>query len=177
MSTDKGYIKVYRDIRDHWIWQHGTKYSPLHAWLDLIMMMNHEDGKVLFDGKMVDVERGSRITSLRALSQRWNWSIHKVSDFLNTLESEGMISQKRDTKKTLITLINYGLYQNKQDKKGTPKKHSSNTEGKQKEITGKTQGNKQDIIEDTKEDIKKKEAPPPDDEDEGEPWPDDFWED
>ena len=163
MSTDKGYIKVYRDIRDHWIWSDGDRpFDALHAWIDLIMMMNHADNKVMFSGRMVTVKRGSRITSLRILSQRWKWSIHKVSDFLNMLENEGMISQKRDSKKTLVTLINYDIYQSESKRKGTVKEQSRDTEGKLKERSRKTEGNKQDIIEGTKEDIKKKEASPPD---------------
>ena len=163
MSTDKGYIKVYRDIRDHWIWTDEEEpFSRGQAWIDLIMMANHNDRDVLFNGRLIHVEKGCRITSLRRLSERWKWSIHKVSDFLNLLEKEGMISQVRDSKKTLITLINYGIYQSEKGSKGTPKEHSRNTQGNHKENRRKSQGNKQDIIEGTKEDIKKKEASPPD---------------
>ena len=138
MSTDKGYIKVYRDIRDHWIWtDEEESFSRGQAWIDLIMMVNHNDKDVLFNGRLIHVEKGCRITSLRRLSERWKWSIHKVSDFLNLLEKEGMISQARDSKKTLITLINYGVYQSDRGGKGTVKEHSSNTQGNHKE-TNKT---------------------------------------
>lgn len=158
MSTDKGYIKVYRDIRDHWIWTDEEEpFSRGQAWIDLIMMVNHNDKDVLFNGRLIHVEKGCRITSLRRLSERWKWSIHKVSDFLNLLEKEGMISQVRDSKKTLITLINYGVYQSDRGGKGTVKEHSSNTQGNHKENRRKSQGNKQDIIEGIKEGIIKKE--------------------
>ena len=158
MSTDKGYIKVYRDIRDHWIWTDEEEpFSRGQAWIDLIMMVNHNDKDVLFNGRLIHVEKGCRITSLRRLSERWKWSIHKVSDFLNLLEKEGMISQVRDSKKTLITLINYGVYQSDKGSKGTVKERSSNTQGNHKENRRKSQGNKQDIIEGIKEDIIKKE--------------------
>lgn len=158
MSTDKGYVKVYRDIRDHWIWTDEEEpFSRGQAWIDLIMMVNHNDKDVLFNGRLIHVEKGCRITSLRRLSERWKWSIHKVSDFLNLLEKEGMISQVRDSKKTLITLINYGVYQSDRGGKGTVKEHSSNTQGNHKENRRKSQGNKQDIIEGIKEDIIKKE--------------------
>ena len=158
MSTDKGYIKVYRDIRDHWIWTDEEEpFSRGQAWIDLIMMVNHNDKDVLFNGRLIHVEKGCRITSLRRLSERWKWSIHKVSDFLNLLEKEGMISQVRDSKKTLITLINYGVYQSDRGGKGTVKEHSSNTQGNHKENRRKSQGNKQDIKEGIIEDIIKKE--------------------
>ena len=41
MSTDKGYIKVYRDIRDHWIWNYKP-FSPQAAWIDLILLARKE---------------------------------------------------------------------------------------------------------------------------------------
>ena len=164
MSTDKGYIKVYRDIRDHWIWSDEKEpFDKLHAWVDLIMMANHEDKEILFNGRLILVKRGSRITSLRKLSERWHWSPHKVSDFLNILEKDGMITQVRNSRKTLITLINYGIYQGKSKQSGTHKEHSRNTQGTQKEHSRNSQGNKQYIKkheEGIKEDIKKKEEEP-----------------
>lgn len=157
---------MYRDIREHWIWTDGEEpFSRGQAWIDLIMMVNHNDKDVLFNGRLIHVEKGCRITSLRRLSERWKWSIHKVSDFLNLLEKEGMISQVRDSKKTLITLINYGIYQSEKGSKGTPKEHPRNTQGNQKENRKKSQGNKQDIIEGITEDIKKKKTQPSDDDD------------
>ena len=157
MSTDKGYIKVYRDIRDHWIWTDEKEpFDKLHAWLDLIMMANHEDKEILFNGRLILVKRGSRITSLRKLSERWRWSPHKVSDFLNILEKDGMISQVRNSQKTLITLINYRVYQGNGKQSGTPKERSRNTEGTPKERSRNTEGNKQ-YIKKNEEVIKKKE--------------------
>ena len=35
----------------------------------------------------------------------------KVSNFLNTLEQDQMISQERNTKRTLIKVLNYDTYQ------------------------------------------------------------------
>lgn len=95
-SSDKGYIKLYRGIRDHWIWNDP---DYLKAWLDLLMMVNHEDRQILFDKKLVTVKRGSRITSIRSLSARWGWSRGRVSRFLDMLERDKMIATKRDTKK------------------------------------------------------------------------------
>ena len=130
MSTDKGYIKLYRDIRDHWIWSsEGEPFDKLHAWVDILMMVNHKDREVPFNGRMVVVRKGSRITSLHKLSERWHWSIHKVSDFLNLLEEAGMITQERNSKKTFINVVNYGFYQDANQPKGTVKEQSGNTEG------------------------------------------------
>ena len=116
MSTDKGYIRLYRDIREHWIWQ-DSEY--VKAWIDLIMMMNHTDTQVLFDKKLITIKRGSKITSIRKLAERWGWSRGRVKRFLDILEADHMVTTKRDTRKTLITLENSGFYQSNSVKRGT----------------------------------------------------------
>lgn len=155
---------MYRDIREHWIW---SDPEMLRAWLDLIMMVNHEDKKIVFDGKLITVMRGSSIVSLRKLSARWGWSKDKTSRFLDLLESEGMIRQARDTKKTLLTIENYGFYQSQRSKRETPKRHRSDTD---KDTDKDTERNKQYIKEYTIEGIENKEEgywTLPFDEDEG----------
>ena len=99
MSTDKGYIVLYRDIRDHWIWSNA---KLLRAWIDMIMLANHTDTKVCFNGHMITVKRGSFITSVRNLAKRWGWGKDTVLQFLRDLEADGMIDRKPDTQKTLI---------------------------------------------------------------------------
>ena len=151
MSTDKGYIKLYRDIRDHWIYSERP-ISKFQAWIDLILEVNHEDKKILFDGQPIVVKRGSTITSLRKLSTRWGWSKTTVGRFLDSLEADGMITQKRDTKKTLINVENYAFYQDSSAKRGTQKRHRAATDRD-------TEWNKQGTKEGTKEDTKKKGSP------------------
>ena len=164
MSTDKGYIKIFRDIRDHWLWD-DKPFDRGRAWIDLLMMVNHEDKKILFDGAPVPVYRGMTITSLHKLSDRWGWSVGKVNRFLNFLESEYMIKQERNTKRTIISICNYGVYQDSQNTK-------RNTEKTLNEHRRNTDGTKQDTREDTIEDTKKKKTAPSepviDDDDDGE---------
>lgn len=146
MSTDKGYIKLYRDIRDHWIWDEKP-YDKGRAWIDLLMMVNHEDKKIKIDNTIVPVKRGMTITSLRKLADRWGWSIGKVSRFLDLLEQELMLRQERNTKRTTLSIVNYGDYQDlrntKRNSHGTLAEQSRNTDGN-KQYTKKNE-------EDTKE--------------------------
>lgn len=124
-STGKGYIKLYRAIRENWIWEDS---EMLRAWLDLLMMVNHKDQKVPFDGKLITVKKGSKITSLRKLALRWGWSKDKTARFLDMLEADSMIRQTRDTKKTVINVINYGFYQGNSASSETPKRHRKDTD-------------------------------------------------
>ncbi len=126
IDDNKGWISVYRTIQDCWIWKE-TPFSKGQAWIDLLLLANHEDKKILFDGELITVQRGQRITSIRQLADRWGWSRDKVSKFLNILESDLMLTQQRDNKKTLITITNYNIYQVSQATEKPQKSHRKAT--------------------------------------------------
>ena len=155
MSTDKGYIKLYRDIRGHWIW---SDPDYLRAWVDLLMMVNHEDKQILFNKKLITVKRGSRITSIRKLAERWGWSRGRVARFLDMLEQDHMIATRRTTQKTLINVINYSFYQSEKPKRGPRMKPQTGPQTEPR-IEPQTE-HKQYIKEDIIEDIKEEEATP-----------------
>ncbi|EPB8144848.1 hypothetical protein ACRTAD_000912 [Clostridium perfringens] len=106
----EGWLKLYRSIQNHWLWE-DKPFSRGQAFVDLLLMANHKDNKILFNGELIEIKRGSRITSLRQLSDAWGWSTTKVKKFLELLEKENMITVKSDNKKTLVTIENYGVYQ------------------------------------------------------------------
>ncbi|MCG1702516.1 DnaD domain protein [Staphylococcus epidermidis] len=134
-----GWISLHRSIQKHWLFEEKRKFSRFEAWIDILLMVNHTDNKVMHDGDLITVKRGQRITSLRQLGERWSWSITKVDKYLRTLESDGMLVVKKDTKKTVLTVVNYDDYQDgdfkkrhRKDSEKTEKKHRSNTEKTQK---------------------------------------------
>src|SRR5690554_5006679 len=49
--------------------------------------------------------------------ERWGWSNTKIETYLNLLVEQGMLLVKSDTKKTVITIVNYDFYQGDGDKK------------------------------------------------------------
>jgi DNA-binding transcriptional regulator YhcF (GntR family) len=126
-----GWISIHRSITENWIWEEKP-FDRGRAWIDLLMMVNHTDTKIMFDGSLVEVKRGQRITSIRKLSERWGWSTTKTTKFLTMLEDEQMITLKKDTKKTLVTIVKYSVYQDSENKKVTQKIHRSNAEVTQK---------------------------------------------
>lgn len=134
-----GWISLHRSIQKHWLFEEKRKFSRFEAWIDILMMVNHTDNKIMHDGDLITVKRGQRITSLRQLGERWSWSITKVDKYLKILESDGMLDVKKDTKKTVLTVVNYDDYQDedlkkrrRNDSEKTEKKHRSNTEKTQK---------------------------------------------
>ncbi len=123
----EGWVKVDRAVQDHWLWKEQP-FSTGQAWIDLIMIANHADNTIQFDGKPLVVERGSMVTSIRKLSERWGWSRKKVGRFLDVLERDSMLSQNRATKRTTITLVNYSKFQDAAPTKEPQKSHRRATE-------------------------------------------------
>jgi molecular chaperone GrpE (heat shock protein) len=119
-----GYIAIHRKLREHWLYEEKRVFSKFEAWIDILYDVNHQDNKFLLGSELVEVKRGSVITSLRKLSERWSWSITKVNSFLELLEQDKMLVVKKDTKKTRLTVVNYDFYQSDKWKK----EHESNTE-------------------------------------------------
>lgn len=126
-----GWVKTYRSLTEHWLWQ-DKPFSKGQAWLDLLLLVNHSPKKMLIDGRLQEIERGQAVMSVRKLCDRWGWSNTKVRRFLKLLESDGMINVKSDSKKTVINVVNYGVYQDSESDKTTQKRQSNDAEATQK---------------------------------------------
>ena len=74
-------------------------------------MANYKDKKILFDGKVEVVKRGSFITSMVKLAERWNMDRATVKRFLDVLQNDGMITYSCNNRRTLINIVNYSTFQ------------------------------------------------------------------
>ena len=134
---DRGWISVHRKIREcKYIWD-DKPFSRGQAWIDLLLMVNHEDKEILFNGCYRKIERGQTLTSVVKLSDQWGWSRKKTTNFLNALKMAQMVDLKSDNKSTTITVINYGVYQDmgaakeqQKSNKRTSEEHQRNTNNK-----------------------------------------------
>ena len=54
----EGWLKLYRSIQNHWLWE-DKPFSRGQAFVDLLLMANHKDNKILFNGELIEVKRGS----------------------------------------------------------------------------------------------------------------------
>lgn len=125
-----GWISIHRKIQDNWLWEEKP-FSKGQAWIDMLLLANHENNKILFNGTLTEVKSGERITSLRKLGDRWGWSMNKVKRFLKLLESDHMIELKMAHQMTSYKIVNYNVYQDHEyDERhtdGTQKEHQRNT--------------------------------------------------
>lgn len=126
-----GWIKIHRKIIDHWIW---TDSKRLKWWIDLLLLTNHSDKKVMLGGKIVVLKRGSFHTSELKLSERWNVSRNTVRNYLNALEKDNMITTKKSKNGTTIIVHNYGIYQDNDDYKKQQTAQQSEQDNEQQTI-------------------------------------------
>ena len=110
MSKDKGWVKLHRDIMDHWMWE-DEPFTKAQAWIDLILLANHKEERFHHRGKIINGERGCVYRSISWLAKRWKWSRDKTRSFLHLLENDGMVTVNSSVNQTAIALVNYGKYQ------------------------------------------------------------------
>jgi uncharacterized phage protein (TIGR02220 family) len=125
-----GWVKLYRSIQEHWIWEDPVK---LKWWLDLIMMANHQENKILINGELVTISAGERHTSEEKLASRWGVSRNTVRKFLTLLEKDDMISIKKSRQSgTTYKVLNYNVYQGFSEEK----KHQTEQRTEQQKDNG-----------------------------------------
>ena len=115
-----GWIKLHRDITNHWIWN-DKPFDKCRAWIDLILMANHKDNKFVLGNEVINVNRGSFITSEVKLMERWGWSKTKVRAFLNLFEKDSMIVKNSDRINSTLTIGNYNAWQDLKPQKNHKK--------------------------------------------------------
>lgn len=141
-----GWVKVHRKILESALWE-IEPFTRGQAWIDLILLANHSDGKLIVRDNIIDVKRGQVGWSQQRLAKRWKWSRTKVKNFLDFLEkSEHQIRQQKSSISSVITILNYDEYQKKDSRQDIRK-----TSGKPQEDTNKNEKNGKKISKDTEQ--------------------------
>jgi hypothetical protein len=127
MAKELGWIKVHRKIQDT-VGYFAEPFCRNMAWIDLLLLANHEDNFFRFRGIRVDVKRGQTGVSIETFCDRWKWSRGKTERWLKELEKDKKIVRQKDNVTTLISILNYSQYQ---DNDKASDKASSNADGQQ----------------------------------------------
>jgi len=125
-----GWIKIHRNILNHWLYTEDRVFSKFEAWNDILLMANYMDKQTMIKGKLYTVKRGESLLSFDSWAKRWNWEKTKVRRFMKLLQDDSMIVIKSDNKTTHLTICNYERYQDERHADATPtphKRHSNAT--------------------------------------------------
>lgn len=89
-----------------------ARFSRREAFLYLVQRATYEQEKIVaVKGGRVTLKRGQMLFSLRKLADKWGWGKDKVSKTLADFESERRIDIFKDSLISIISIINYDLYQ------------------------------------------------------------------
>ena len=124
----QGWVSIHRSITDHWLWK-DQPFSKGQAWVHLIMLANHQDNKFLIKSTLVECNRGQLARSLSGLAKEFGWTVKKVRGLLSILESNGMITIKKGTVTSIITICNYEEFQEKNNTEGTARAQQGHSKG------------------------------------------------
>jgi hypothetical protein len=116
-QENQGYISLHRKVMQNFLFKEKRTFSKFEAWIYLLMNANHSDTKILLGNQLIEVKKGSFITSEIKLMAEFSWSKSKLRTFLSLLESQSMIEKVSDSKKTTLSIVKYSDYQDSQTAK------------------------------------------------------------
>lgn len=101
-----GFIKLHRKLIE-WEWYNDINATRL--FVHLLITANYENKK----WRGVDIKRGQLVTSIKNLSQATSLTIQQTRTSLNKLKLTNELTIKSTNEFTLLELVNYGAYQDK----------------------------------------------------------------
>lgn len=153
MANDKGWIKAYRSIKDHWI---SHDHRAFHLWFYLLMEVNHVESKTKIEGNLTTIKQGQTYTSIDKLSKGVNITWRKTKELLEEFEADEMITITPISHGILLTVCNYQMYQGTLPQSRAERRENSRTDSRTDSRAERRQykKNKNDINNDIEKDKK-----------------------
>ena len=105
----EGWVSLHRKILDNPVVCKDSDHVAI--WIYLLLNATHSERKMMFGGRSIILKPGQLITSRKSISSKFNISESKVQRVLKMLEIEQQIEQQTNSKHRLVTIVNWGLYQ------------------------------------------------------------------
>lgn len=124
------FIKIDRNFFEGKYWKQKRVFSQAEAWIDLIRTARFEiepETRILSSGRYITIKRGEIHASIRFLAERWSWGTDKVKRFLDAAISEQAIERRTEQGESIITLLNYDIYNPVGDESQTPNRTPNRT--------------------------------------------------
>jgi len=140
----QGWIKLHRQIKDHWIYNSKDPFTKKEAFFDVLLEVNHSEQTFPIKGELYTCGIGECLNSLETWGKRWRWSRSKVKRFFTLLEKDSIICLKDERKTTRLTLCNWETYQD-QRTADEPQTNRKRTAGEPQANTNKNEKNKENV--------------------------------
>ncbi len=126
VNYQTGWIKLFRSIKNHWLFPKSRPFTPFEAWIFILIEVNHNGEKCVFGYDILDCPRGDKLYSFDTWAKKFNWNKSKVRRFFNLLQKDNMIVLKSEQKTTRLTVCNYDSYQSYRNANETQVKRKRN---------------------------------------------------
>lgn len=104
----EGWVRIHRKLIEA-SWFNKSEY--VHLWLYLLLKVNHKDKEVFIGNEKVLVKRGQLLTSRSKLADAVHVQENKIYRILKCFENEHQIEQRKTSRYTVISIVNYDTYQ------------------------------------------------------------------
>jgi len=118
MAENKGWIKLHRRLIQKEIWKNSTVEQRVIL-ITLLLMANYEHNEWQWKGQSFICKPGQLVTSLNSIAEvsGKDISIKQIRTALEKFEKHGFLISDKIKSGRLITIVNWGLYQAKEEKK------------------------------------------------------------
>lgn len=104
-----GWIKLHRCALNNPIVCKDSDYFAV--WCYLLLEASHTPKDAVFNGERITLKEGQLLTGRNAIAEQFNINPSKVQRIMQKLESEHQIEQQTGNKNRLVSIHNWGLYQ------------------------------------------------------------------
>lgn len=116
----QGWICVHRKLLE---WEWFDDHNTFRLFMYFMLKANHQDK----NWKGILIKRGQHLTSLDKIVAGSGLSKSQIRTAINKLKSTREIAHDSNAQHTVITIINYDLYQASDTQNSTPVTHESHT--------------------------------------------------
>lgn len=131
-----GWWKFHRQMFENPVVNKDSEY--FYVWCWILTYAAYEEKRVLFDGQDIVLERGQLLTTAKHIATSLNINESKVNRILKKLKIEKQIDKQTSSRNTLITVLNWDLYQEsdkQNEEQVTSKRQTSEEQMKSKRQT------------------------------------------
>ena len=146
-----GWLKLYNQTLDSDFWVDPAPFSHRDAFFHVLMSANWRKGVTHIHGHKYTIERGQWLTSIRKLEHTFHWSRDRVYKWLQIMKDYDMLQSENVGFGTLLTVVNYGKFQNSADSQQDTQQDSQQ-DSKQNTQQDSQQDSKQNTQQDSQQD-------------------------
>lgn len=113
-----GYIKLHRKILENPVVCKDADYFAV--WIYLLVNATHKEYQAIFKGEKITLQPGQLLTGRYAIASQFSISDSKVKRILIAFENDRQIDRQRSNQNSLITILNWETYQQRDQQEGQP---------------------------------------------------------